>query len=266
MSARPATWRHARSCPRTNAGLSGLSRYAGPATLILSSLAERAQAGLRPHQGHRAFRRRSTGPGDPARGAEPAGGTGPDRVGRERRPPSPLRSLRSGWRLRSYLATQRHPPMWGSAASQARGDRCEEDRIGTPRPGVPSAPLMPEGAALPVRRGVRRAPGRRHGTETAVRLARAERDPRRARVEPDVPCLPCGPPFKHGQCEGRVLGTGADRAIGNGMRGSVSATCSGHRKEQSSRFCRSSGYPSDIERTYLNDGRDNTYEKKKVFP
>ena len=68
----------------------------------------RPQARLRPDQGHRAVRRGPAGPGNPVRGAQPAGRAGPDRIRRERRSPAPLQAHRVGAEaLRSHLATQR---------------------------------------------------------------------------------------------------------------------------------------------------------------
>ena len=67
----------------------------------------RPQARLRPHQGHRALRRGPAGPGDPVRGAQPARGPGPDRVGRERRPPPALPADRR--RRRGAAGPPGHP-------------------------------------------------------------------------------------------------------------------------------------------------------------
>ena len=63
---------------RTRTRFSGFGRYAGPATLILSSLAEGPKHGYALTKDVERFAEVRLAPGNALRGAEPPGGTGPD--------------------------------------------------------------------------------------------------------------------------------------------------------------------------------------------
>ncbi len=159
--------------------LAGFGRYAGPATLILSSLADGREARVRADQGRRVVRRGSARARHPVRGARAAGVAGPDRGARVRRPAPPLpahggrRGGAAGAPGRAAPGDRHRPaPPRGqlghrvSAPAAADGDG--ESSRGASRRG-PAAALVPEGVAGPVRRGVRRTAHVRHRRAAAAR-------------------------------------------------------------------------------------------------
>ena len=186
------------SVPRRKAGdeaepdhaqaLAGFGRYAGPGHAHPRQPRGRRQARLRPDQGHRVLRRRPAGARHALRGARPAPGAGADRARREPRPPPPLPAHRRGRgdatgpprraatcrrcrppppgrKLGPHLSTP-DPAAPDTAAPDTAASRYGCPRYGCPRYGRPArraaAPLVPEGMAVPLRRGVHGAPDLRY--------------------------------------------------------------------------------------------------------
>ena len=81
--------------------LGDLGRYAGPATLILSSLAEGPEARLRPDEGRRGVRTRDPRARHAVRRARPAGGGRPHRGAPGRRQPAAVPAARRRAQRRS---------------------------------------------------------------------------------------------------------------------------------------------------------------------
>ena len=108
--------------------LGTFGRYAGPATLILSSLADGAKHGYALTKDIDAVRRGAAGPGHAVRGAQPARSQGPDRAAAQHGPAAPVPAHRDRRRRAA-----------GTPASPAPGGRR--------RPAPPGQDVASTGAA-----------------------------------------------------------------------------------------------------------------------